>query len=61
MTTLATEALFGRADFIYQALALQALRVFRIGKLTKHLVGLKRLTAQAFGSPEVCSCFLCTL
>ena len=34
-----------------QALALQALRVFRIVKLTKHLTGLKALTARAFGSP----------
>ena len=33
-------------------LAVQSMRVFRITKLTKHLTGLKRLTAQAFGSPE---------
>jgi len=51
-TTLTTEFLGLGADFIYPMLAVQSLRVFRIGKLTKHLKGLKRLTAKAFGSPE---------
>jgi hypothetical protein len=37
---------------VYPMLAVQATRVFRITKLTKHLTGLKRLTSQAFGSPE---------
>jgi len=38
-------------DAVYPMLAVQSMRVFRIMKLTKHLTGLKRLTAKAFGSP----------
>ena len=51
-TTITTEALGLGPDYVYPMLALQSLRVFRITKLTKHLVGLKRLTQQAMGSPE---------
>ena len=52
VTTQVTDGLGLGPDYIYQALALQALRVFRIAKLTKHLTGLKDLTARAFGSPK---------
>jgi len=38
------------ADYIYQLLALQAIRVFRVAKLTKHLTGLKNLARRAFKS-----------
>jgi len=51
ITTQITDALGLGDDYIYEALALQAMRVFRIVKLTKHLTGLKNLTARAFGSP----------
>jgi len=52
VTTQVTDFLGLGNDYIYQALALQALRVFRIGKLTKHLTGLRDLTSRAFGSPK---------
>ena len=51
VTTITTDLLGLGDDYIYQALALQALRVFRVVKLTKHLTGLKALAARAFGSP----------
>jgi len=50
-TTLTTAFLGLGDDYVYPMLAVQSMRVFRITKLTKHLTGLKRLTAQAFGSP----------
>jgi len=52
VTTIGTEIMGLGPDYVYPMLAVQSLRVFRIAKLTKHLKGLKALTAQAFGSPE---------
>ena len=51
MTHLGCDTPRDMTRMLSQALALQALRVFRIVKLTKHLTGLKALTARAFGSP----------
>eukprot|EP00960_Hanusia_phi_P047852 758619-Hanusia_phi.AAC.2 len=51
-TTILTGSILNLgADYIFQMVALESFRAFRIAKLVRHLTGLRRLTAQAFGSP----------
>jgi len=52
ITTFVTGNILGLgSDYIFQMVALESFRAFRIAKLVRHLTGLRRLTAQAFGSP----------
>lgn len=51
VSTTTTRLLGLGDDFIYQMIAFRSMRVFRIVKLTKHLTGLRKLTARAFGTP----------